>query len=427
MGVDRKTSSDTSLYVWTAPNWRLGELAVLEELPHDALALEVWRAVGRVRLWAEPEENRAGLFSAREDAGAGSLVEAQRQAPEIADALQTLHAVTFDALPRASALACREISEWAERNGYLETAMQAAEAAATLSSEDPSFANAAARVCRRAGEGARAEVWYLRAVGLARLRQNKREYVSAHLGCAAVLRDAGQHSRALKWIRRAADTARRSGLRGKAAEAYHDALGVAVLDQQINRAVIYARRALAVYPVHHKRFPAFAYDVSFLLVNRGLYPTALSLLSSVVGKIANPAEQMVVWGTLARAAGGAGLRQRFHDAVQRVLELAPRHSFLGSGALYNAAEGARLVGDWELADELVRRALVAAREHESAVVLELARELRDDIEARRPGVPQAKPHDARAQVLRGLAVEVRLRLARWRGPSWRPRRDGREP
>lgn len=425
MGVDRKTNSDTTLYVWVAPNWRLGELAVLEELPDEALAFEVWRAIARVRFWAEAETNREGLFCVRpEHPDSVTRKNAARaQAPEIAEALDVLDGVlTHVSAPDALTHACRKVSEWAEQHGYLETAMQAIEGAAAVSPEDPALANAAGRVCRRAGEGGRAEVWYARAVGLARESQNPREYVSGHLGCAAVLRDAGQHSRALKWIRRAADTARRTGLRGKAAEAYHDALGVAVLDQHINRALIYARRALAAYPLHHKRFPAFAYDLSFLLVNRGLYPTALSLLASVVAKIERPAEQMVVWGTLARAAGGAGQRPRFRDATDRVLEMAPRYSYLGSGALYSAAEGARLLGDWTLAGELVDRALAAAEEHNSVVVLEVAHTLRGDVEARRAGIPLADRRDPCAQVLRELAAEIRLRLARWRGPTWRPRR-----
>jgi tetratricopeptide (TPR) repeat protein len=425
MGVDRKTNRETTLYVWVAPNWRFGELTVLEELPHEALALEVWRAIARVKLWAEAPTNRGNLFSVRPKSPDRPTrkEEARAQAPQIAEALDALDAVlTPAATPRALVDACERVSEWAEQHGYLVTAIQAIEGAAAVAPEDPALANAAGRVCRRAGEGARAEVWYARAVGLARESQNPREYVSGHLGLAAVLRDAGQHSRALKWIRRAADTARRTGLRGKAAEAYHDALGVAVLDQHLNQAVSYASRALAAYPVHHKRFPAFAYDLSFLLVNRGLYPTALSLLSSVVTKIESPAEQMVVWGTLARAAGGAGQRERFRDAADRVLELAPRYSYLGSGALYSAAEGARLIGDWALAGDLVDRALTAAEEHDSVVVLEVARMLRADVEARRSGIPLADRRDPRSQVLRDLAAEIRLRLARWRGPTWRPRR-----
>lgn len=425
MGVDRKTTADPTLYTWVAPNWRLGELSVVIEIPHESLALEVWRAIGRVRLWAESEPGRENLFPARpepEDAGA-RRAEAQAKAPEIAGALHALSPRSIPTLRTAALVrACRQLSDWAEERGFLETAVQAVEAAAALRPEDPALANAAGRVCRRSGASDRAELWYARAIGLARDSQNRREYASAHLGAAAVMRDAGHHSQALRWIRRAADTARREGLRGKAAEAFHDALGVAALDQNIARAAFYARRALALYPIHHKRFPAFAYDIAFLLVNLGIYATALSLLHSVVGRIPKPAEQLVVWGTLARAAGGAGQRQRFYDALQQALSLAPAHSFMASGALYSAGEGARLLGDWLLAEELAHRALILAREHSSVVVVDLSAKLLAEASERLPGIPPAERKDPRTQVLRDLAAEVRLRLARWRGPTWRPRR-----
>jgi hypothetical protein len=117
-----------------------------------------------------------------------------------------------------------------------------------------------------------------------------------------------------------------------------------------------------------------------------------------------------------------GQRQRFFDALQHVMSLAPAHSFMASGALYSAGEGARLMGEWLLAEELAHRALLLAREHSSAVVLDRAASLIEDVGERRPGIPTAERNDPRTQVLRELAAEVRLRLSRWRGPTWRPHR-----
>lgn len=428
MGVDRPAKGERPSYVWMAPNWLLGELAVLEELRGaDALAFVLWRAVTTTRLWASTSpERRAGLFSlkALDDDLLARRIEARALAPELADAMDAFDALTApDAKSRDVELvaACQAVMSWAERLGYSQVAMQFAEAGASMDSVSPALANLAGRVCRRAGERARAELWYTRAIGLARATQNAREYVSGYLGAAAVLRDGGAHARALRLIRRAGATARRTGMRGKAAEAFHDALGVAVLEGDLGRAIRYAKRALAVYPVHHRRFPAFAYDVSYLLVNRGSYATALGLLGAALPKIGKPGEQLVVMGTLARAAGGAGQRARFLEVAQSVESLASTYPATGAGALFSTAEGARLLRDWELAERLAHQAVAAARANDAVLVLDLAQALCAAIAERRPGMPPASD-DPYGPTLHILAAEARRRLDRWRGPTWRPRR-----
>lgn len=434
MGVDRAAKGERPSYVWMAPNWLLGELAVLQELSaFEALGLALWRAVTTMRLWSDtPESDRPGLFSSRPpDAEVSAWRdEARRQAPDLRDALDTFESLTqagSDVRAANLAGACEAVIRWAERRGYAQVAMQFAEAAAAVDGRSPALANRAGRVCRRSGERARAELWYARAIGLARATQNAREYISGYLGAAAVLRDRGEHIRALRLIRRAGLTAKRFGMRGQAAEAFHDALGVAALEGDFLRATIYARRALAVYPVHHRRFPAFAYDVSYLLVSRGFYDVALTLLPGIAPRLHTPAEQLVVLGTLSRAAGGAGRRDIFLETLARVESLASTYPATGAGALYSAAEGARLLRDWDRAEHLAHAALAAAVANDAALVLPLARALAVDITVRRPGLPPAGTGEADAQVLRVLAAEVRRRLDRWRGPTWRPRRAAGDP
>lgn len=416
MGVDRKSRGEPTLYTWVPPNWRLAELAVVAEVQPEALALVLWRAAARVRLWSEAEEGRERLFSGRAHPEEPvRRADVRSIAPELSGPLDVLDGLASpDPSIPALTRACVEISAWAEERGFLETAMQFAEAAAGADPGNPALATAAGRVSRRAGERARAEVWYARGIGLARETQQRTEYISAHLGLAAVLRDGGQHSRALRLIRRAANVAQRAGIRDKAAESYHDAMSVALLDRNFTRAGHLARRALRIYPARHRRFPAFAYDLAFLLVNQGVYPLAGAILTETSTRIPAAHERLVVLGTLARAAGGAGESETFTATLQDISALASIYRSTGAGALYSAAEGARLLRRWKDAERLAGEAIHAARENDLPIVLELARALLAEVEARNVGIPPANPEDRRTQYLETLGNEAFRRLLRWR-------------
>jgi hypothetical protein len=181
-----------------------------------------------------------------------------------------------------------------------------------------------------------------------------------------------------------------------------------------------------VYPVHHKRLPAFGADLGFLLVCRGLYAPALSILPYVLERMDRPVEQLIVWGTLARAAGGCGSRMRYAEALDQIRKTAYVYRSVGAGSLYSAGEGARLMGRWEEAEELAIEAITAARENDSVFVLELSETLLREVHQRLPGIPAHPRSDPEGNFLRTLAAEMRLRLSRWRGPTWRPlRKPGR--
>lgn len=416
MGVDRKSRGEPTLYTWVPPNWHLAELAVVTEVQPEALALVLWRAVARVRLWSEPEEGREKLFSARtHPEELARRAEARSIAPELSGALDVLDGLTSPDLSiLALTRACAEISAWAEERGFLETAVQFAEAAAGADPDNPALATAAGRVCRRAGERGRAEVWYARGIGLAREAQRRTEYISAHLGLAAVLRDGGQHSRALRLIRRAANVAQRAGIRDKAAESYHDAMSVALLDRHFTRAAHLARRAIRIYPARHRRFPAFAYDVAFLLVNQGVFSLAKEILPEAANRMSAAHERLVVLGTLARAAGGAGEVETFTATLETIADQASIYRSTGAGALYSAAEGARLLRRWEDAERLVGQAIHAARENDLPIVLERAQTLHAEVGARAPGIAAANDGDPRTRYLEELGKEALRRLLRWR-------------
>lgn len=417
------------------PERRREALGLPDEL-QESLGIELWRGLANVRLWADtaPSE-RVGLFSRIDQRGVRPRrLAARTHAPELTLALVAFGDLTAN--PHAGRTrdlvdACKLVVSWAEDHGLYETAIQFAEAAAAVSPARPSLANLAARLCRMGGQYGRGELWYDRAIGLSRQalkaapkerrKPLRREYIYAHLGFASLLLERNDTARAIKAIRRAGLTAKAAGMKGPAAEALHDAMYVASMNERLAQAAVYARRATSVYPYHHPRYPALAHDVAVLMILHGMYGVALSVLQSTIRKIAAPADSLVAWGSIARAAAGAGRVQRFHDAVGRVEALAPTHPQAGATALYSIAEGARLLGDWGMAERLAAAAVAKARATSNLQVLTRAEHLMELVAARTPGDPELPKPDPRGVLLRRIAPALRLRVYKWRGPTWRPR------
>lgn len=454
MGTLASTTGDKvdGWIVVEPPCWGASDLSVLNELvpdpperrrdalalPNDlqeSLGIELWRAVANVRLWAEtPPARRAELFSRvnRRDLQRDAV---RQHAAELATALDIFEELTAAPhLVRSRDLVdgCKVIVAWAEARALYETAIQFSEAAAATAPGRPSLANLAARQCRLAGQHGRAELWYERAIGLARQvlraapagprrKALRREYIYAHLGFSTVLLERDEIGKALKAIKRAGLSAKAAGMKGPAAEAFHDALYLSIVNGTFARGVVYARKAVGLYPFHHERYPALGNDFALLMLCVGMYAPALSIAQSAARKIETPAEQLVAWGTVARAAGGVGLRKRFLEAESKIHNVGTKYREASPAAFFSLGEGARLLGDWDEAERYGRTALELARAVGSQQIVRMSEELLTATAERRKGVPELAVSDARGTVLRRLAPVVRLRLARWRGPTWRPR------
>ncbi|MBB4637488.1 hypothetical protein [Longimicrobium terrae] len=415
-----------------APGWEPEEADPLV----DSFGVELWRAVANVRLWVDtPAERRDELFTRPLSAARRERrAHAEMQAPELVPAL-TVFAALVDS-PRTAkagelAQACLSVLRWAEDRGMAETAVQFAEAAAALVPASAKLANVAGRTCRFHGRSGRGEIWYERAVGLSRRHfgttAGRREYISANLGLGAVCLDRNDIPAAIRKIKRAARAAWWAGMKGKAAEAYHDALYFSTMQSAYGRATQYARKAAHLYPVHHRRYPAMVHDVALLMIHLGMYAPALSLLHSVVKRIASPAERLIVWGTVARAAGGAERKSSFRKAEAEVRTMAPTFREKSPAALCSLAEGAALLGNWAVADEYVSESLALAREVGPEQVRDRIERIAADIARRVPGPPALPRSAAAGTVLGRLAPALRLRLARWRGRTWRPVRSSGDP
>lgn len=415
-GPTKKRSGKWS--VGPPPNWPLDDFAVLAEVDGE-LGRELLLALHNVRLLAAaPEAARTKLFRAR--GSAHTIV----SAPDpIRSALAVFAAMVHRGEPSTRELsrACHHVAQWAAGQSYPVTAIAYAEAAAHLLPSEAELANLAGRACRQAGERARAELWYERGLGLARRSGNAQEYINGHLGFGNLLRDYGEHGGALRWIKRAGVAARRFGLREAAAEALHDAYAIAYLRGEFARATSFARRAARVYPVHARRMPYFGADLALLLSRRGFYGIALELLRTVQPHLKAPVDALQIWSLVAYAAGGCGDHEAYHEALGQVREMSETYRESSAAALSYAAAGVHLIKDWESAESLITEA--GGRARGDTLAEELAARVARDITHRSPGIPHRSVQDPASSALWGIVPELAARLRRWRGPTWRPRKE----
>ncbi|HET7321406.1 MAG TPA: tetratricopeptide repeat protein [Longimicrobiaceae bacterium] len=224
--------------------------SVLEEL-QGPLAVVLWQAMRDVRLWTEaaPEE-RAALFAAGAGAGWGRAARTLAPEPSMRTALKVLAGVSAsptEVEEPALAKASREIAEWAEEHGAPRTALAYQQNAALSAPADPEAALAAARLAVRAGDDARAEVWFRRTVGLARQAREWRLYAQAFRGLGTLYRSRGNLPGAHRFFIRALRGARRGGLRLEQAAALHELFALSAQAGRAAEADRYGRMALESY------------------------------------------------------------------------------------------------------------------------------------------------------------------------------------
>lgn len=393
------------------------ELRILDSLD-GRTRLALWRALRRVRLWVEtPEDRREGLFL---PAAEGVLRESVRACEEEPALLEPLGALSL--LRRGPhrmeewqvAEACRLVWEWADRRGLLSVGVLFAEAAALAEPESPGRSNDAARLCRRAALHDRAEVWYTRAMvlaGQASTREGRKEGLWALLGFGTLMRETGRHEAARTHFNKAARKADSLGMKREAAEVHHDLLLLCAEMGEFPAAAWHARSALNLYPLSHPRFPALAHDFAFLLVRQCYFTPALSLLEKTIHFIEAPAERAVVWSTLARAAAGAGRRDRFEQVEREILHLIGIHEEFAPAALIHLAEGKRAFGEWDSAGEYAEKTLEAAERRKTVLLERDATELLERIASREPAPEEEVP--SKRERLTVLIPEFVRRLGKW--------------
>lgn len=407
-------------------NWP-DQVSALAEVK-DPLAISLWRALRSVRLWANTApEDRAGLFN---EPNLGSLevfAYASTHAPQLLEAFGTFAFLRRapEQISRAQvAEACRHVYGWAEGHSLMDTAVHFAEAAAAVDPEDPSLANAAAYICRRASYNARASTWYKRGYRLASRmrkadpRRSRKEKIRSLLGYGALMRALGHHKKAKAAFLNAARAAKNRGMRRQAAEAQHELLTYAAEVGSILEGQWYASAALELYPLNSPDLPALAHDWAYLLVRYQYYSHALRPLDAALSLISRPGIQALVWSTLAWAAAGARKEHRFREAEQKALSLSAVYDEFAGTVLDHLAEGARIIGEWDKAERYAAEALEIARSRFDGGVEQDALRLLDAIAIREPP-PPAVELEYSERVAR-FNRRLLAKLAKWKAPGRPP-------
>ncbi|HEX6368793.1 MAG TPA: tetratricopeptide repeat protein [Longimicrobium sp.] len=374
---------------------------VLDEV-QGPLGLLLWETYRDVALWAStaPEE-RDGLFAAGAAATRRSSMDAAGADPALERALRGASVVLTDpagAQEQDVMAACRQAADWAEQRGLLATAVTLATAAALAS---PAHAGAAFRVgqiARRNNQGARAETWFRRAVGLGRQAKDWLSYSEAFLGLGNLYKARGNYPAARRFHIRGLRAARRHALRDVQGRALHDLFTIAVETSPPAEAQELARLAFRAYGPRHPKLPALAHDVAYFWMSQGRFEPALEVFRAVLPHLHDASDRIICSGNVGRAAGATGDRAVFDEAWEQVWGAESEWDKLplAAQALLELAHGASSLRDWGRAERAAESARdLGQRKGAGQVVIESEAVL--DAARRKRGVEQpvvsATPED----------------------------------
>lgn len=399
---------------------------ILTEM-EGAQALVMFQLARDVSLWgsADPDErrpdpdatgpqghsaDRADFFTADaysrlvaqlEAAGFDSGVEAPLRAA--AEVLRAPGEVTRAQLTAA----CLDVSKWADEREMPGTALAWAQAGAIASPRDAAMGFRVGLLARRRAEYPRAESWFRRVIGLGRQAKDWESYSRAFLGLANLYIQRGNYPAARRFLIRGLRAARRHGLRELQASAYHDLFAIAVQTDQFGEANDLARLAFRAYGPRHPRLPVLASDIGLLWLLRGEFAPALDVLRAAHPHISHPCEQLLSWGNIARASGGAGDRAVYDEAWDNIWSYAGdwHNRENAPWALMDAARGATSLGDWTRAERAASTAREIAVRRKEAHVLAEAESVLDSV-TRRLQFSATAPSSEDDALVQGLASDL---------------------
>lgn len=399
---------------------------ILDDIPHE-LGVELALVVRRIWLAAGcPPTRRESLFRVSRSAFvAERREEALAQlAADVRHELRVLLTVYTPEHPSEVeiAAAAEALTEWAQASGHACTALNLAEAGAIVAPTHAHAAFIAARTNRQVGEAWRAEVYYRRAILLAYREQQWKDYICAQLGFGTLLVDRGDLIAAAQRYERAARKADDQGIEWLAAQTFHDLASLHFQRGDVDAAIESVKSALTIYPRLNERVPVAVHDLAFLHLLREHHIEAMALLELLIPLPLLPHDQVLVSGSLARAAGALGQQSLYAEAAARVAHFAPQHKQHADAAYVNLAYGARALGLWAVAAEHAGHAARLAAEAEHAFVERVAWELLIEITTRKACPPPAPPLTGpQAAEIKQLANSLREQLGGWR---WNPDQSG---
>jgi tetratricopeptide (TPR) repeat protein len=388
-------------------------IGILEEVPGD-LGVLLWRSVRNVTLWAAtPAPGRGALFAGgAADVREGDLSRVQVDA-EVAAPLSVM--VRLLESPAGMDVArvvnaCRRISGWAEQRGALATALEFMQAAAQAAPQVAAIAYAVGRLARRRAEYDRAESWYGRAIVQARRSGDWRTYALGYSGLGNLNTQKGNFPVARRAQTRGLRAALRHNLTDLQGIAFHDLFVTHIETGAGAEATSFAARAFRAYGPDHPFVPRLAYDVAYHWGLEGYYQESLRVSQALEHCFEAPAENALVLGLIARAAGGSGHVEAFDDArrkVERVLEGGVGHDS-AARALMGVSYGAASLQRWELAEQAALQALQIANERREGRVVMAAESALEFARTRPEPLPPMEAKEAQS-VLAGGFVEALCR------------------
>lgn len=350
------------------PLTRGGELLegaeILEELPGE-VGMLLWKALRSTTLWAGTPAAEAGrLFTpGAAERRLAELLGAEID-PVVREPLEWLAQLLAEAesTPREPvALTCRQIAQWAAARGARGTELAFMQAAAMVCPADAELAFQVGRLTRMRGEVPRAESWYRRAIMLGRQSGNWTAYARSFLGLGIAAKRRGNLPLARRSHLKALRVADRRGLRGVRAMALHELFTVSVECDDFSTAQRWADQAYHAYDPAQPDARNLAHDLCCLWMREGQFRRALGVLDRLLPLFERDL-RLVPVANVARAAGGAGERDRFFEAYEEARQLLGDRPTLGTPtqALLAMARGATGIAEYDLAAEIAEEALRTA-------------------------------------------------------------------
>lgn len=283
--------------------------AVLYEM-HGEPALLLWSGLRDVDLAA------AGVTANPEELFAQDAEQARRRwisatiglHAELRPPLELLAGLLGDNPPHLSEVssACSTIASWASDAGFGRTALAAALRAAAASPRQPAYSYLAGIMARRIADDPRAEAWLKRTSVMAQRVGDVWHHGLALMALANLHMLRFEAEPAISKLHQVLTLSRRYALWDLRPRAYHDLFCIGCTDGSPRQAAAYALAAARGYGRFHAGTRTLAHDLAVFLILQDRAPIALRILRSLdYGQLRN-AEQLLVLGSIGRAAGAAG-------------------------------------------------------------------------------------------------------------------------
>jgi len=340
-------------------------MEILREVGGEVGVL-LWQAYRNVMFWSMSDaSDRGQLFSA--EAGTRRRQElADARVPErlngalesVAAMLESPEAASGDRVAEA----CTAIGQWAEDEGYMNTALAYTQAAAVASPGRARLALAVGQLARRRAELARAETWFRHTIMIGRQTGDWESYSRAYIALGNMLVRRGNFPGAHRMHIKALRAARRKGMPEIQGMALHDLFAIAVETDRKEQAEEYARQAFRAYGSAHSLVPVLAHDVAYFWVEQGYFARAYEVFQALEPHMGTPKDRLGLTASMARAAAGAGNRDAFRRAWTQVHRLSkdPEVQGVVPACMLDLALGASSLGEWDRAEQAAQEALEEA-------------------------------------------------------------------